>query len=246
MAVVVATENKPSQVDTFINQAIASNAPIETMERLFALHREAKADQAREAFVRAMADFQKDCPIIKKNKKVLNKDGRTVRYTFATLDSIVSQVGDILARNGLTYTFTDNVEQTSVEATCKVTHVFGHSETSSFRVPIDAEGYMTAPQKVASALTFAKRYAFKNALGILTGEEDVDATDVKKDKSPTDIKAQIVFLLRQLGVTANSKEETAQKILELTHLEATNENYEEIKSRLTVLLDERNADDSKA
>src|SRR3954470_10422840 len=51
-------------VDNFISQAIAANAPIETLERLFALHKDVKAEQAREAFTQALANFQGDCPII--------------------------------------------------------------------------------------------------------------------------------------------------------------------------------------
>jgi hypothetical protein len=34
---------------------------------------------------------------------------------------------------------------------------------------------MNEPQRFASALTFAKRYAFCNAFGILTGDEDDNA-----------------------------------------------------------------------
>jgi hypothetical protein len=62
-----------------------------------------------------------------------------------------------------------------VVAVCTVSHIAGHSETKTFRIPVDHESYMTAPQQFASALTFGKRYAFCNALGILTGDEDNDA-----------------------------------------------------------------------
>ncbi len=63
-------------------------------------------------------------------------------------------------------------------ATCKITHILGHSETSTFEAPIDKDSYMSAPQQYAAASTFAKRYAFCNALGILTGDEDNDAVGV--------------------------------------------------------------------
>ena len=41
---------------------------------------------------------------------------------------------------------------------------------------------MSAPQKFASAMTFAKRYAFCNAFGILTSDEDVDANGSEDEK----------------------------------------------------------------
>jgi hypothetical protein len=240
---VTVVEAKPVTVDDFIAQAIQANAPVETMERLFALHREVKADHAREAFVLAMAKFQSECPTIEKTKHVLGKDGK-VRYSFAPLDAIVSQVKAILVRNGLSYSVDAEVTATDVKATCKITHSLGHSETSSFSAPIDKEGYMTAPQKVASALTFAKRYAFTNALGILTGDEDVDATDVKTEKKPADVKSQIVFCLRQLGLNNKTREEIEQSVKQTTKLELTPENYDEIKNRLEVMITERNSDTS--
>lgn len=229
----------PTTVDNFITQAIQSNASVETMERLFALHREAKADNAREAFVHAMATFQSQCPTIEKTKHVLGKDGK-VRYSYAPLDAVVAQVKDLLVNNGLAYTIDAEVTPESVKATCKITHTLGHSETSQFAVPVDKEGYMSAPQKVASALTFAKRYAFVNSLGILTGDEDVDATDVQKDKEPKDVKSRIVFLLRQTGKPCKTKDEITASVLALTQLELVEGNYQEICNRLSVVVDELN------
>ena len=48
-------------------------------------------------------------------------------------------------------------------------------------MPVDAGAYMNEAQKAASALTFAKRYSFCNAFGILTGDEDDDSV-VSGDK----------------------------------------------------------------
>jgi hypothetical protein len=193
--VAVRTKQPSSSVDTFIAQALAANAPVETLERLFALHKEVNAEKARAAFTDTLAKFQSQVEVIKKTKKVMNKDGRTVRYVYAPIEAIVEQIKKPLAANGFSYTFT--VENTSdlITATAKVTHKLGHFEVSSFSIPIDKEGYMTAPQKVASALTFAKRYALCNALGISTGDEDTDATDVGKEATPKSQKSKIVFLL---------------------------------------------------
>lgn len=219
---------------------------VETVKELVALQREMKADAAREAFVKAMAAFQSKCPTVDKTKKVLNKDG-TVRWQYAPLDKIVEAVRPMLEENGLAYTIQAAQDDKSVAVTCIITHVLGHSESSSFTTPIDKEGYMTAPQKVASALTYGKRQAFCNALGILTGDEDTDATDVGKDKKPRDIKSEIIFLYRALGFDAQkSLAATETKTKELTQLDLIPENFDEIRNRLEVLVAERNADNSKA
>lgn len=173
--------------ETLISQAIDKNVPIETMEKLLNMRRELKAEWAKEQFDKAMAEFQGECPVIKKNKSVANKDGRSVRYSYAPLDEIVSQAGKLISQHGLSYTITAEVKEgKTVKAIVKVTHTAGHNQDSSFEIPIDVGGFMTEPQKFASALTYAKRYAFCNAFGILTGDEDDDAqdTDQVKDDKP--------------------------------------------------------------
>ena len=129
-----------SSVDTFISQALAANAPVETLERLFALHKDVQAERARQGFTEALAMFQDACPIIKKTKKVLNKDGKTVRYVYAPIDAIVEQIKKPLTLNGFSYTFTVENTDAMITATAKVTHKLGHFETSTFSIPIDKRG----------------------------------------------------------------------------------------------------------
>lgn len=165
--------------EVLIAQAIDKGVPVETMERLLAMRRELKAEQSKEAYDRAMSAFQSECQTIEKTKKVLNKD-KTVRYAYAPIEAIVEQVKPLLQKHGFSYTIDAPVDENSVTAICKTTHELGHSTTSSFKIPIDKDSYMSAPQKFASALTFAKRYAFCNAFGILTGDEDDDTQTISE------------------------------------------------------------------
>jgi ERF superfamily len=236
----VAVAQPQSSVDTFISQALAANAPVETLERLFALHKDVQAENARQAFTRALADFQNDCPIIKKTKKVMNKDGRTVRYVYAPIDAIVEQIKKPLAVNGFSYTFTVQNDESMITATAKVTHKLGWSETSTFSIPVDKEGYMTAPQKIASALTFAKRYALCNALGISTGDEDTDATDVGKEPDVKSLKSKVIFLLRNLGEKVGSAIEISVEVERLTGLKLADANLPQIVEKLEAKLIAKN------
>jgi len=229
-----------NSVESLISQAIAGNVPVETLERLFGLREKVKAEKAREAFVDAMAVFQSNCPVIKKTKKVMNKDGRTIRYTFAPIDSIVEQIKSPLASARLSYTWDVKEETGKITAICTITHALGHSSTSSFSVPIDQEGYMTAPQKVASALTFAKRYTLCNALGISTGEEDTDATDVGKEPGAKSAKSRIIFSLKALGKKTATKEDCAAAVKQLTKIDLETGDMDEIANRLDILVSEHN------
>lgn len=175
-----------NSAEALISQAIQKGVDVGVMERLLAMRTQLKQESAKEAYDSAMSLFQADCPTIQKTKKVLNKD-KIVRYAYAPLEDIVTQVKKFIQAHGFSYTIDTLVEDGWVTAICKTTHEFGHSETSSFKVPIDKEGYMSAPQKFASALTFAKRYAVCNAFGILTGDEDDDTQALIAEEKKTTI-----------------------------------------------------------
>lgn len=163
--------------EELIQQAITQGASVETMEKLLAMRRELRAEAAKEAFDEAMARFQAECPVIKKTSKVYEKDKRTVRYSFAPIDSIVDQVKEPLANNGLSYTVIVENSEKGMTVICRVKHILGHSEDSPFFVPIGTEAYMSDVQKYGARSTFAKRYAFCNAFGIMTGDGDTDAVE---------------------------------------------------------------------
>jgi hypothetical protein len=217
---------------------------VETVKELVALQREMKADAAREAYVKAMAAFQSECPVIEKTKPVKNKHGEIVYY-YAPLESIVKQAGPFIAKNGLSYSFDTTSDEKELTAICKVTHAQGHVETTTFKVPIGSEAYMTDVQKFGARSTFAKRNAFCNAFGILTGEEDTDGTQTGKDKTPKDPKSKIVMLLKSLGKDTSNRERTPAIVMELTGLESKESNLDDIIDRLSALVEARNADNSK-
>lgn len=177
--VVVVEESKA--IDGFISDAIAKELPVETMEKLFSLRSKFKAEFAREEFMKAMANFQKDCPVIEKKKIVNDKFGKE-RYRYASLDDIVSQVKVPLGDNSLSYSFETDEAEGFLKVICVITHSLGHSKSSDFKIPIGTEAYMSDVQKYGARVTFAKRYAFTNALGIMTGDEDNDATEETEEK----------------------------------------------------------------
>jgi len=161
-----------------LRQAIESKADVEVMGKLMDLQERHNANKAREAYQRSISDFQSKCPVIKKDKVVYGKDkagNYTVpRYSYAPMDAIVLQVRGLLTDCGLSYTVDANFEAGMATATVVITHVLGHSERSSFTAPVDPKAFMNDMQKAASATTYAKRLAFCNALGIMTGDQDDD------------------------------------------------------------------------
>jgi hypothetical protein len=223
------------QVNLFISQAIEKGMPVETMERLFDLQTRARAENAKSMFVQAMSEFQKTVPTVKKTKKVLDKYGK-IRYVYAPIDSIVEQIKKPLADCGLSYSWESTSKDKMMSVTCKLVHISGHFETSSFEVPIGAE-YMTAPQQYASALSFARRYTLCNVLGISTADEDTDATTVNKEATAKSLKSQVTFLLRELNV----KGSVTDSVKKLTGITPDENNLNEVISRLEALVQDKNA-----
>jgi hypothetical protein len=183
---VVAGEKKVAEIkpvefsaEALIELAIQKGADVGTLERLMAIRKEVLAEKAKNEFDLAMSDFQSECPTIKKTKEVKTKDGRSA-YKYAPIESIVEQVGDLIKKHGFSYSAKMVKTENGVLMTLIVRHIGGHSEESSMEVPLgNKTAVMSDSQVVASASTFAKRYAFCNAFGILTGDEDNDGAVVE-------------------------------------------------------------------
>ena len=168
------------QAEALIAQAIEKNVSVETMERLLAMRRELKAEWAKEQFDVAMAAFQSECPTIKKTKAVYTRD-KTLAYSYAPIESIVEQVKGLLEKHGFSYSMQQNFSEDGkrVKVTCTVKHKDGQAENYDMEVPLGTRTQiMSETQVVAAATTFAKRYVFSNAFGILTGDDDTDAVPV--------------------------------------------------------------------
>lgn len=170
--------------DMLMMEAVRSGN-IDIMERVMAIRRELKAEAAREAFFTAMADFQKECPVIKRTKVVKTNN---FSYRYAPLDQIVKQVGPIIAKHGLSYTIKADIEQVDgaarLIARTYVHHEAGHSEFSEFSVPIDsASSARNKQQDMGNANTYAKRYSFCNAFGLMTEDEDNDAHGITPNEA---------------------------------------------------------------
>jgi hypothetical protein len=166
---------------TLIAQAIQNNIPVETMEKLMDLQDRWEAKQAKKAYDESMANFQAECPIIKKSKQAKDNSGK-VLYKFAPIEDIDAQTKDLRNKHGFSHSFKTLTAADKITAICIVKHISGHSEESDFEVPsTGGTSIMSGPQKAAAALTFAKRYAFCNSFGIMTSDEDNDAKKEAKD-----------------------------------------------------------------
>ena len=161
-------------IDNLINLAITNNVNVETLERLMTMRDKLKSEWAREQYYSDMAKFQNECPTIRKTKSVPTKDGKTA-YKYAPLEQIIKQVKPLLEKYGFSYTTKMELKPDGVKVVVVSQHRCGHIEETPMEVPFGTKtDIMSQTQVVAAATTFAKRYAFINAFGIMTADNDND------------------------------------------------------------------------
>src|SRR5712664_3124109 len=201
-----------NQVDLLITQAIDKNVSVETLERLLIMREKWKAQQAKEAYFISMAEFQNECPIIKKTKKVYNKHG-VFLYPYAPIESIIYQVRPLIYKHGFSYAMITVPDKEYGIVSCIIRHIEGHEITHPpVRYPLgERTSIMSATQHYAAALTYAKRYAFCDAFGIMTGNVDTDSRVIVQRESTEDIQEYIKIIRRLLLQTTHTEEDILQE-----------------------------------
>ena len=181
----VAEKKEIRRVDpqALLEQAISKDASVETLERLFSLAAAVRAEQAKQAWNRAMVEFQKRCPKILKSTEgaVAGK----FKYRFAPLDEILAVVRPIMTDLELTVSWRQRAEPGKVIVSCRIAHVLGHYEDSGeIAMPVgeDRSG-ASAAQRVGIAHTYGRRYSFNSIAGIAP-EDDPDAPETEAATTP--------------------------------------------------------------
>ena len=153
---------------------------VEVIERIVALKERTDDRAATRAMYDAISSFQLACPVIPKTKRVEfpSRKGGIVSYSYAPLEEIARTIREPLFENGLGYTWDSKTDATGVvKCKCTLRHRDGAKLTATFTAPVSDEARMSAPQKVASALTYGRRQSLVQVLGLTTADEDNDAQD---------------------------------------------------------------------
>ena len=188
-----------------IDRALSAGASPETLGKLMDLQERWEANQARKAFIAAMALARaKFAPILKKN------DGYANRYKYETLPDVMDAVDGPLGEHGFAYDWvTEDLPDGKIRVTCVLTHDEGHSRRNSLsgdpRDTADAKANMNGLQRMGGAVTYLQRYTLKAALGI-AASKDGDGNSVGSAEMQQDITADQFVELRQLLEDSGSKE----------------------------------------
>jgi len=166
-----------TDVGSLLRLAIEKNLPVETLERLVALHERVADRAAASEFAADLAAFQAECPPITKTTtaQIATQSGTKFSYKYAELPHIAKTVGPLLHAKGFSFSWDSEFKDGKLlTCTCTLRHVNGHKEKASFASPVESKAGMSEQQKFAAALSYAKRMSLTQVLGITTADPDLD------------------------------------------------------------------------
>lgn len=198
-------------------QALQAGATVEQLQGLLALQKDWEANEARKAYVAAMAEFKKNPPEIFKRKEVAFGD---TRYSHATIGDVTSLTVAGLAAHGFSHRWDTRQTDGRIEVTCILTHNLGHSESTTLEASPDSSGKKNAIQQVASTVTYLQRYTLLAACGLATKdmEDDDGAGAAVVPEIPAELleaaRAEAMNGWKALAAWIKSRTEAEIKLLE--------------------------------
>jgi hypothetical protein len=166
-----------------LRYALDKGADLAQLEKLMELQQRYEANEARKAFVAAMAAFKTEPVEIFKRKQVgyKTKEGDFVGYKHAELSDVTDAIAPAMARHGLSFDWDIHQGSGTITVDCVVTHVLGHSKKVTMSGAPDSSGKKNQIQQTASTITYLQRYTLLSATGMSTKDEDDDGAGGSDD-----------------------------------------------------------------
>jgi hypothetical protein len=171
-------------------------ASLADVREMMAIHREMKADEAREIFRADFAAFRGENVIIPKTKHV--DRGRGGSFDQAEYDEVCRRLSPALSRHGFSFrhdqkfgirrVMTENAESDVgwVWVTCHLEHRRGHAEHLELEGPPGDLSVNTPTQNMQTTASYLKRQSLLAITGTATGGED-DEAKMRKGSSDSDL-----------------------------------------------------------
>lgn len=192
-------------ISALVRLAIEEKVPVEQLERIVALKERVDERNARAAFVEALTAFRENCPPIPKTKEntqfSVTYNGVKRPSKYAPLEVIDRVARPVAAEHGLVWTWDTEISGEMMHVTCRVLHVFGHSESSTVSMPHESRAGSSPQQKYGAAQTYGMRYSLIAALGLTMADEDNDgnAPDTQPEPITEEQLANLEALISEVG-----------------------------------------------
>lgn len=158
------TEQPNTTPPALLALAVQQGADLTKLEKLMDLERQWKADKAREAYYKALAEFKKVSVIVTKDK--VNKQYNS-RY--AGIGNTVNTVNAAMAPFGLNARW-DFQQGETITVTCILSHTLGHNEKVSLSGPPDESGSKNTLQQIKSTVTYLEVATYQAVTGTVSSD----------------------------------------------------------------------------
>lgn len=148
-----------------------------TIQQLLDLKDRHEADEARKAYVRAMAAFKAE-PLSVGKDKTVSYNGTS--YHHASLAQVVGAVVAALSKHGLSHRWDTMQDGDHITVSCVLTHELGHSERTTLSAGPDKSGSKNSIQAIGSTVSYLQRYTLMAATGLAAHDMDDDARSAGK------------------------------------------------------------------
>ncbi len=171
--------------------ATQNGADIDKLKQLMDLQERWEANEARKAFVAAMAAFKSDPPSIFKAKRVDIPGG--AKFSHATLAQVCDVACAALALHGLSHKWETTQADKLITVSCVITHVLGHSERTTLTASPDDSGKKNSIQQIASTVTYLERYTLMAACGLAAKDQDDDGRNSERKEVVPDAAGKVAL-----------------------------------------------------
>jgi hypothetical protein len=141
---------------------------LDKVEKMMELQERFEKREAEKAYHVAMTAFKANPPKIYKDALV---SFNNTEYKHAKLGNVTEKISTELSKQGLSAAWTTS-QVKGVAVTCKITHIMGHSESTTLEAAADTSGGKNAIQAIGSTVTYLERYTLLALTGLATHEDD--------------------------------------------------------------------------
>ena len=187
-----------------MHAAIEKGVDLASLEKMMELQTKWDEQEAKKAYVAAMARFKADPPKINKDQHVSyvsKKTGTKTDYRHATLANVTTKINSALSKHGLSAAWTTTQASGLITVTCTITHEYGHSESTSLSASPDDSGGKNNIQAIGSTVSYLERYTILALTGLSTHEQDDDGSGASAPKEyvSSEQLTEIRKLLKKTG-----------------------------------------------
>jgi hypothetical protein len=171
-----------------IQLMLQRGAEVDKLERLFDLQIKWEQNEARKAYIAALAELKKNVHIeILKRKRADIPGG--AKYQYADLAEVCDAAIGPMGQFGFTHRWKteQDDDRDRIKITCILTHAQGHSEEAYLYGPPDDSGKKSPIQQVISTVSYLERVTMLAVLGLAAKGMDNDGAGRKQEAPPAEV-----------------------------------------------------------